>query len=189
MTAVRILGIAGSLRRDSYNRRLLVAAAGTLPPGAGLAIWPRLAAIPPYSEDADRDPVPDGALALRRAIARADAVLIATPEYNGTLPGQLKNAIDWASRPFPDNVLRGKPTAVIGASTGLYGAVWAQADVRKALTIAGARVLDRELPVPRAHERFGTRGELVDPELSGRLQEMLRELVALVEVQHEPLAA
>jgi chromate reductase len=101
----------------------------------------------------------------------------------------LKNAIDWASRPFPDNVLRGKPAAVMGASTSLFGAVWAQAEVRKALGVAGARVLDRELAVPRAHEQFDARGEPVDGELRARLGELVRELLSISALQHEPLAA
>ena len=101
---------------------------------------------------------------LRDAIATADAVLIATPEYNSSLPGQLKNALDWASRPFPDNALRNKPVAVIGASTGMFGAVWAQAEARKVLAATGARVVDVELPVPRAEDAFAG-DRLADAEL------------------------
>ena len=113
--------------------------------------------MPPYDEDDDGDLAPGGARRLREAIAAADAVLIATPEYNSSIPGQLKNALDWASRPFPDNVLRNKPVAVIGASTGSFGAVWAQAEVRKVLGSIGARVVDVELPV--AGRRRGLRGQ------------------------------
>jgi chromate reductase len=186
---MRILGIAGSLRRNSYNRRLLRAAVAELSPGAALEIWEGLSGVPPYSEDADREPIPAGALALRVAIERSDALLISTPEYNGTLPGQLKNAIDWASRPYPDSVLRGRPVAVIGASTGLYGAVWGQADARRALGIAGARVLDQELPVPRAPEQFGSGGELVDAGIRARLEEVLCGLSYLVGARRRVLAA
>lgn len=189
MIAVRILAIPGSLRQGSYNRKLLRAAARALPGAIELKIWTGLAAVSPYSEDVEREPVPDGARALREAIERADALLVSTPEYNGSLPGQLKNAIDWASRPFPDNVLRDKPVAVVGASTGLYGAVWAQADARKALGRAGARVLDAELPVPRAHEQFDARGELLDAELGRRLQQLVRELAAAAAPREEVLAA
>ena len=149
---MRILGISGSLRKDSHNTALLRAAAELLPPGVELELFEGLRDVPPY--DADED-VPElhapGVLALKDAIQRADAVLISTPEYNHSIPGVLKNALDWASRPVADNVLRGKPAAVIGASTGLFGAVWAQAEVRKVLGAIGAEVVDRELPVMQAH--------------------------------------
>ena len=161
---MRVLGLSGSLRRASHNRALLNAAATLLPAGDRLEVWDRLADLPAYDEDLDTDPAPEPVAALRAAIAAADAVLIATPEYNHSLPGALKNALDWASRPFPDNALRGKPVAVIGASTGLFGAVWAQAEARKVLAAIGARVLDRELPVGQAHEAFDADGVLHDPD-------------------------
>ena len=129
---MRILGISGSLRRGSHNRRLLRAAGDALPPGADLVEWEGLRDLPPFDEDLESMP-PAAVQDLLDAIEEADGILIATPEYNASLPGALKNALDWASRPFPDNVLRDKPSAVIGASTGLFGAVWAQAEVRKAL--------------------------------------------------------
>jgi chromate reductase, NAD(P)H dehydrogenase (quinone) len=134
--------------------------------------------VPPFSEDAEHGPAPDAVERLRSEIAAADAVLIATPEYNASVPGVLKNAIDWASRPFPDNVLRGRPVAVIGASTGLFGAVWAQAELRKVLRHTGARVLDAELPVGSAALAFTEGDQLADPELTGRLAALLEELVA-----------
>ena len=130
---MRVLGISGSLRRDSHNLALLRAAADALPPGAELEIFEGLADVPPYNEDDDVQPAPAAVARLRAAIADADAVLISTPEYNHSLPGQLKNALDWASRPLAQNVFRGKPAAVIGASTGMFGAVWAQAEGRKVL--------------------------------------------------------
>ena len=105
---------------------------------------------------------------LREAIAEADGVLISTPEFNGSIPGVLKNALDWASRPFPDNALRGKPVAVVGASTGLFGAVWAQAEVKKVLGIIGADVLDGELPVGQASGAFGDDGQLPSPTCATR---------------------
>ena len=114
---------------------------------------------------------------LQERIAAADAVLIATPEYNGSVPGALKNALDWASRPFPDNCLRGKPVAVVGASTSLFGAVWAQAELRKVLAAIGARVLDRELPVPHAQEAFDSNSALSDPEQQARLAEIVATLL------------
>ena len=127
---MRVLGISGSLRADSYNSALLRAAADLLPPGAELEIFDGLKAIPPYDADDDHDR-PHAVRALSDAIADADAVLVATPEYNHSIPGQLKNALDWISRPLADSPLRNTPTAVVGASTGLFGAVWAQAEARE----------------------------------------------------------
>lgn len=174
---MRVLAISGSLRRGSHNTALLRAAARELPPATELELFEKLAAVAPYSEDLDGDSAPAGAVALRTAIARADAVLIATPEYNSSVPGQLKNALDWASRPFPANVLRAKPVAVVGASTGVFGAVWAQAEIRKVLDAAGANVLDDELPVGQAAEAFDDDGSLRDPQLRERLAGVVATLV------------
>jgi chromate reductase, NAD(P)H dehydrogenase (quinone) len=182
---MRILGISGSLRRESHNTRLLRAAAEALPPGVELELFDELEAIPPYNEDADLSPGPAAVEHLRERIASADALLVATPEYNASVPGVLKNAIDWASRPFPDNALRGRPAAVIGASTGLFGAVWAQAEVRKSLRHAGARVLDDELPVALADQAFTPEGRLADAELATALAELLEALVREVAVPVE----
>ena len=174
---MRILGISGSLRRGSYNRRLLRVAGDALPPGAVLVEWEGLGGLPIFDEDLEESP-PEPVQELLDAIDAADAILIATPEYNASVPGGLKNALDWASRPFPDNVLRDKPSAVIGASTGLFGAVWAQAEVRKALKASGAHVLESELPVGMADYAFAD-GEdaLADPELTQRFKELLGDLV------------
>ncbi len=178
MNAIRILGISGSLRRGSHNTSLLRATALSLPPGVSLDIYTGLADLPHYNEDLDVEPVPESASRLRNAIASSDGLLIATPEYNGSVPGVLKNAIDWASRPFPDNAMRGKPVAVIGASTGLFGAVWAQAETRKALKTAGADVLDSEVPVGQAHAAFTNEGRLSDPEIQSALDELVGVLAA-----------
>ena len=140
---MKILGISGSLRRDSYNSMLLRAAAELLPPGAELEVYDGLKAVPPYDADDDEGFAPAVVRELREAVAEADAVLIATPEYNASVPGALKNALDWVSRPHATNPLRGKPAAVVGASTGMFGAVWAQAELRKVLQTIGARVVDR----------------------------------------------
>jgi chromate reductase len=172
---MRILGIAGSLRRGSHNRKLLRAAGDALPPGAELVEWDGLAWLPIFDEDREGDP-PEQVCAFLAEVAKADALLIATPEYNASLPGGLKNALDWASRPFPENVLRDKPAAVIGASTGLFGAVWAQAEVRKALKASGAHVLESELPVGLADTAFTDDGSLADPELGERLADLLGDL-------------
>ena len=173
----RILGISGSLRRDSHNTALLRAAAEAAGPDAELDLYDALKEVPPYDEDDDVLPRPAGVERLTSAIARADAVLFATPEYNTSIPGQLKNAIDWISRPIATNVLRNKPVAVVGASTGAFGAVWAQAELRKVLASLGARVLDFELPVPHAHTRFED-GRLNDPEIRLRLLEAVEALAA-----------
>ena len=182
---MHILGISGSLRRDSYNSRLLRAAAATLPPGAVLERFEGLEGIPPFNEDYEHDP-PSSVLQLQAQIAGADALLISTPEYNASIPGVLKNAIDWASRPFPENSLRDRPAAVIGTSTGLFGAVWAQAEMRKVLRHAGARVLDEELPVATADLAFTPDDRLSVPELQERLGDLLaalaREATAPLEV-------
>ena len=172
---MRILGISGSLRRGSHNRRLLRAAGALLPPGVELAEWDGLAGLPAYDEDLEDAP-PEAVREFLACVEDADALLIATPEYNSSLPGALKNAIDWASRPFPENVLRHKPCVVIGASTGLFGAVWAQAEVRKTLKASGADVLDEELPVGMADAAFTEDDTLADPALEERLAEMLGEL-------------
>jgi len=185
---MRVLGISGSLRRDSYNSSLLRAAADQLPAGATLEVFDGLKAIPPYDADDDVDVAPAPVRALREAMAGADAVLIATPEYNASVPGVLKNALDWASRPHATNPLRGKPAAVIGASTGMFGAVWAQSDARKILSTIGARVVDRELPVPEADERFDSDGTLRDPEVEAQLSELLADLAEAVEAREAALA-
>jgi len=176
---MRVLGISGSLRRDSHNRRLLLEAAELFPAGTELELFDGLKAVPPYDEDDDgEEETHPGIIELRGAIERADAVLIATPEYNASVPGQLKNAIDWASRPRAAAVLLGKPVAVIGAGTGSFGGVWAQAELRKILRIAGARVVEGELAVPRAHVRLAEDGRLLDDQLRERLAVMLDSLVA-----------
>jgi chromate reductase, NAD(P)H dehydrogenase (quinone) len=175
---VRILGISGSLRRGSHNTSLLRAAADLLPPGVELEIYEGIRDLPPYDPDLDTRLGHPAVARLRKAIASADGVLIATPEYNGSIPGVLKNALDWASRPFPENSLRGKPVAVMGASTGLFGAVWAQAETRKVLGIIGADVIDHELPVGLGDAAFAADGQLVEPEQRSVLAELVGVLIA-----------
>jgi chromate reductase len=175
-----VLGIWGSLRADSFNTALLRAAAAFLPAAARMPLLTDLALVPPYSEEDDVEPASAPVERLRSRIETADALLIATPEYNGSIPGQLKNAVDWASRPYPDNALRRKPVAVIGASTGVFGAIWAQAELRKVLTTAGADVLADELPIGTAEEAFAEDRTLADRELSRRLEHILRDLMSRV---------
>ena len=175
---MKVLGISGSLRRDSHNTALLRAAEELLPPAAELELYDGLWAIPPYSEDAEALGEPAPVARLKAAIAQADAVLFSTPEYNHSIPGQLKNAIDWVSRPVATNPMQGKPAAVVGASTGSFGAVWAQADLRRVLGALHARVVGEELPVAYAHEAFGPDGSLADPELRRGLESLVLELVS-----------
>jgi chromate reductase len=182
---MRILGISGSLRRGSHNRKLLRAAAAALPSGFEFVEWDGLAELPAYDEDLEERFTPGPVEAWRTALKEADAVIIATPEYNSSIPGSLKNALDWASRPFPANALQARPVLVVGASTGLFGAVWAQAETRKTLKAIGAHVLESELPVGMADSAFDADGQLADPELArqlgSQLEDLLREVSAPVE--------
>ena len=184
---MRILGISGSLRRGSHNRKLLRAAAAAVPPGTELVEWDGLAGLPAFDEDLELTP-PPAVRAFLEAVDQADALLIATPEYNASVPGALKNALDWASRPFPDNVLRAKPAAVVGASTGLFGAVWAQAEVRKVLKASGAHALEDEIPVGMADTAFDPDGNLMNPELAERLRDLLGDLAREVDSPVEQTA-
>jgi chromate reductase, NAD(P)H dehydrogenase (quinone) len=186
---MRVLGISGSLRRDSLNSALLRAAAERLPAGVEWSEFERLREIPPYDVDLELVETPDAVRALRQAIGDADAVLVATPEYNHSIPGVLKNALDWASRPAGRSALSGVPVAVIGASTGMFGAVWAQAETRKVLGALGGRVVEAELPVARADQLL-VDGQLeLSPQQSEQLNGLLAELVASVEESAELAAA
>ncbi|MEA2146697.1 MAG: hypothetical protein QOG59_2284 [Solirubrobacteraceae bacterium] len=172
-----VLLVSGSLRRGSYNAALLREAAKELPSGVGHVWLDGIAGLPPYCEDQEGEGLPAAVERLRRTIAAAEAILIATPEYNGSIPGGVKNVIDWASRPFPDNAWRDKPVGVIGASTGIFGAVWAQAEVRKSLGLAGAQVIDAELAVGSAQDAFLPSGALRDPGLATGLRDVVAALV------------
>jgi chromate reductase len=185
---MKVLGISGSLRRDSHNTCLLRAAAELLPGGVELELWDGLKAVPPYDEDDDVEPAPAAIEELRDAIAGADALLFATPEYNHSVPGQLKNALDWASRPLAANPLRNKPVAVVGASRGAFGAVWAQAELRKVLAATGARVVDGEVAVGHAHTRFDENGRLRDGDLHEQLAQVVDALLTATQAR-ELLAA
>jgi chromate reductase len=184
---MRVLGITGSLRRDSYNHALLREAAQRLPAGAELVEFDRLGEIPPYDADLEAEATPDAVAELRRAMREADAVLVATPEYNHSIPGALKNALDWASRPAGQSALTGKPAAVIGASTGMFGAVWAQAETRKVLGALGGRVVEAELPIARAAELYRNGRLELPPEQSEQLEGMLAELASEVEQLQQDL--
>jgi len=174
--SVTIAAIAGSLRAGSRTRALLRAAAHDLPPDIRLAIWDGLARVPPYSEDLEAGPAPAGVTALRALIAGAGAVLIVTPEYNGSIPGQLKNALDWASRPRGGAVLEGKPAAAMSASPSPRGGAWALADLRKVLTAIGADLTGTELAIPQVHTQLTPGGHITDPALRGRITALISDL-------------
>ncbi|MFZ0089495.1 MAG: NADPH-dependent FMN reductase [Solirubrobacteraceae bacterium] len=185
---MRILAISGSLRRDSHNTALLRAAADLLPPDVELILYGGLGRVPPFDEDL-LEPRPEAVEDLREAVGAADGILVSTPEYNSSIPGVLKNALDWLSRPLMESPLRNKPVAVIGASTGMFGAVWAQAETRKVLGAIGARVVDRELPVPTAHEQFAPSGRLSDEDLERELVVSLTELTEAIAARAVSAAA
>ena len=175
---MRVLAVSGSLRGDSFNTSLLRAATEAAPEGVEVELFDPadLGALPLYDQDLDAGDVPQSVERLRTAWASADAILFATPEYNGSIPGGLKNAVDWASRPRLEAALMNKTVAVVGASIGQFGAMWAQADLRKVLGTAGARVVGDELPVTRAQEKFDSSGRLHDGELFERLRLLLETL-------------
>ena len=175
---MRILAVSGSLRETSYNTSLLRAALEAAPDGVELELWEGLAELPLYDEDLEAGDTPESVRQLREDWAAADAILFATPEYNGSVPGGLKNAIDWASRPKLEGVLRNTTVAVVGASTGQFGALWAQQDLKRILGIAGARVVGTEIPVARAHERFDAEGRLLDAEVFEQLRLHLTTLAS-----------
>jgi len=175
---VKILAVSGSLRRASHNTALLRAAGEVAPEGVDLVLWEGLGELPLYDQDLDAGDVPAEVARLREDWGRADAILFATPEYNGSIPGGLKNAIDWASRPKGAAALTNKTVAVVGASTGQFGALWAQNDLRRILGIAGARVVGEAVPVAHAAVGFG---EQAHGQLRAQL-ELLVEAVAPNEV-------
>ncbi len=183
-----VLAIPGSLRGDSFNAGLLHRVRELAPPEVVLVdhLLDGLGELPHFSQELEGERTPASVKALRRRIDAADALLIATPEYNSAMPGVLKNALDWASRPSGESVLAGKPVAVLGASPGRFGAVRAQADVRKVLNAIGAEVLDEELPVSAVHEKFNGSGALEHEETERALMDLLGSLVELADGRPPP---
>lgn len=182
---MRLLAISGSLRADSHNTRLLRIAAEEAPAGVEIELYGGLASIPPYDADSDIEPAPRAVQELRDRIAQADGLIFATPEYNSSIPGVLKNAIDWASRPRASAALAGKPAAVMGATTGHFGAVWAQAELRKVLGSAGARVVDAEVSLALADDAFDAAGNLRDERTVSAIRELTRAVNAEAERDRE----
>jgi chromate reductase len=177
---MRILAISGSLRGGSYNTSLLDEVAAAIP---GTHDWHLLdpsvvTQIPAFSEDDEARHADNPALVTMRAeLAAADVVVFATPEYNGSIPGHLKNILDWASRPFDTNPLRNKPVAVLSASDGQFGAVWANNDLRKVLGTLGARVIERQVAIPMAHMQFGVTGTLGNEGLRLQIKELASDII------------
>ncbi|MBP2330834.1 chromate reductase [Kibdelosporangium banguiense] len=174
---MKILAISGSLRAGSYSTQLLRTAAGL----TDIQLWTGLAGVPPFSEDHEDEP-PQAVQAMKAEVSSADALLIATPEYNASIPGQLKNALDWLSRPHRECALTGKPVAVVGVSPSDYGADWSQQDLRKVLGVCGAQVVERRLCVPRADTAFDATGQLRDPAVQVTLTLLLDDLSAMARV-------
>jgi chromate reductase len=177
---VRVLAISGSLRDASHNTALLRALRAEAPAGVEVEVWDGLKEIPPYDADDDVVPGPAPVEAFRELVREADAVFFATPEYNSSVPGALKNALDWGSRPLATNSFRNKPVAVISSSAGAFGGVWAAAELRKVLGAMGSRVTEAELSVGHAQEKFDEHRRLVDDDVRQGLRDALETLVAEV---------
>ena len=177
---MRLLAISGSLRDGSNNTALLRALREEAPEGVEVDLWQGLKVIPPYDQDDDVVPGPEAVEAFRELVRESEGVFFATPEYNSSVPGALKNALDWASRPVATNVFRNKPVAVIGSSAGAFGGVWAAAELRKILGAMGARVTEAEMAVGHAPDKLDEEGRLVDHEVREELRAALDTLVTAV---------
>lgn len=178
--SVRILALVGSLRAGSHNRQLAETAASLAPEGVVIELHEGLDSVPFYNEDIDVEgAAPAAATRLREAVAAADALLLVSPEYNGTMPAVLKNAIDWLSRPYGAGALSGKPVAVVGTAFGQYGGVWAHDEARKSVGIAGGVVVeDLALSIPGSVTRFAESHPSDDPEVTAGLREVVDALSA-----------
>jgi chromate reductase, NAD(P)H dehydrogenase (quinone) len=174
---MNILMLVGSLRADSWTARLTGAAATLLPAGTDAHAYDGLGELPHYDQDLDTDQPPAAVTAFRDAVRRADGLVVATPEYNGSMPGVLKNAIDWASRPRGASALEGKPVAVISVSPSPRGAQWAREDAEKVLRVAGALPLDQSVGIPSVHAAV-VEGRIADEYAEGALRDLMRTLVS-----------
>jgi NAD(P)H-dependent FMN reductase len=179
MSDIKVLVLLGSLRAGSINRQLAELAAEAAPEEVSLQLFERLGELPFYNEDIDNEGVAEPVVALRRAAADADAALIVTPEYNGSIPGVLKNAIDWLSRPFGNSALKDKPLAVVGTAGGRYGGVWAHDETRKSFGIAGPRVVD-ELKLSVQTTAFDGKHPRENAEVAANLRDIVGKLAAEV---------
>ena len=182
-----VVGFAGSLRRGSYNRALLRAATELAPPALHIVIH-ELDGIPLYNDDIEASGAPPSVIQLRRAVRESDALLVATPEYNHGVPGVLKNTIDWLSRPPRSSALDGKVAALMGASLGMTGTARGQAQLRQALGATNTyALLQPEVLVGRAHEKFDTDGRLIHQETRDVLATFLQRFTELIAL-HVPAA-
>ena len=175
--AVKILGIAGSLRKGSYNTAALLAAVGLIPKHVELEIFEKLSTIPPFNQDEENNP-PNGVVQLKEKIRSADSILFATPEYNYSVPGVLKNAIDWASRPYGDSAWDGKPTAIMSASVGMLGGIRAQYQLRQTFIFLNMYPLNQpEVIIPQIQEKIDAEGNITDTHTKEKIAELLKALV------------
>lgn len=174
---IQLLGFAGSLRKQSYNRSLLSAATEMVPDDAALEVFD-LEGIPPFNQDLENQPA-EKVKEFKAKIRAADAILIVTPEYNYSIPGVLKNAIDWASRPYGDNAFDGKPVAVMGASVGMLGTARAQYDLRRSFVFLNMYPMNQpEVMVPFAQDKVDSNGRVTDEKTRKKIRELLQSLVA-----------
>jgi NAD(P)H-dependent FMN reductase len=179
MSDIKVLVLLGSLRAASVNRQLAELAIETAPDGVTLQLFDRLGELPLYNEDIDDEGVAEPVVALRQAAADADAALVVTPEYNGSIPGVLKNAIDWLSRPFGNSALKGKPMGVVGAALGQYGGIWAHDETRKSFAIAGPRVVE-DLKLSVRTTTFDGKHPRENAEVAANLRDIVGKLAAEV---------
>jgi len=176
---VKILAISGSLRSGSYTTALARASAELAPESAEVALYEGLASIPAFDQDLEPGRTPEAVARLRRQIEDADAILLLTPEYNASIPGALKNAVDWASRPHGTSALMGKPAAIVSSSPSPFGGAWANQHLRRILSITGTPVVETELAVGKVDAKVGDDGELRDAATRERLASLLAELEEL----------
>lgn len=179
MSDIKVLVLVGSLRAASINRQLAELAVETAPEGVNLQLFDRLGELPFYNEDIDDEDVAEPVVALRAAAADANATLVVTPEYNGSIPGVLKNAIDWLSRPFGNSALKDKPLAVVGTALGQYGGVWAHVETRKSFGIAGPHVVE-ELKLSVQSTAFDGKHPRENAEVAANLLDVVGKLAAEV---------
>ncbi len=186
MDAIKVLGFGGSLRKGSYSRALLHVAAESAPEGVEVELWERLAEVPPFNQDAERAP-PSVILDFKTRIKTADAILIATPEYNYSIPGYLKNAMDWASRPYGDNAFADKPVAILSSSTGSLGGARAQYHIRQCFVFLEMHPINMpECIVSHVGEKMGEDGRLNDQKTREKITEVLEALAAYTRRIRQP---
>ncbi len=179
MSDTKVLVLVGSLRAASVNRQLAELAIESAPDGVRLQLFDRLGELPFYNEDIDNENVADSVVALREAAGDAAAALVVTPEYNGSIPGVLKNAIDWLSRPFGNSALKDKPIAVVGAAAGRYGGVWGHDETRKSFGIAGPRVVE-DLKLSVQTTAFDGKHPRANADVAATLRDIVGKLAAEV---------